>query len=206
MSEFDHKAREWDSDLMHWERAGAVAGAFLRLVPLQPGLAALEFGAGTGILSFLLGGHFREITMMDNSAEMVRVMEEKVQSTGSKNLKPLFFDLQHAPFPGSRFDVVFNQMVMHHVQDVPAMLLRFHEMLLPGGFLVIADLYPEDGTFHKPGFTGHYGFEPIALQEELLKAGFKHMATERCYVVKKNVDGQVKEFPVFIMVARKPEF
>ncbi len=167
MSEFDHKAREWDNDPMHWERARAVADAFLRLVPLQPGMTALEFGAGTGILSFALADHFREITMMDNSAEMVRVMEDKVHDTGRKNLKPLFFDLQHAPYPESRFDVVFNQMVMHHVQDIHGMLERFREILFPGGFLVIADLCPEDGTFHKPGFTGHFGFDPQELQRSV---------------------------------------
>ncbi len=204
MSEFDHKAREWDNDPMHWERARAVADAFLRLVPLQPGMTALEFGAGTGILSFALADHFREITMMDNSSEMVRVMEEKVTGSGRKNLKPLFFDLGFTPYPESRFEVVFNQLVMHHVQDIPGMLARFREILFPGGFLVIADLCPEDGTFHKPGFSGHFGFDPQVLQGALGEAGFALLATERCYVVKKNIDGQIKEFPVFIMVSQKP--
>lgn len=51
MSEFDHKAREWDQNTQYHERAAAVAASLLEMVPLRPGLKALEFGAGTGLLS-----------------------------------------------------------------------------------------------------------------------------------------------------------
>jgi ubiquinone/menaquinone biosynthesis C-methylase UbiE len=49
-------------------------------------MKALEYGAGTGILSFLLSESFSEITLMDNSQEMVNVMHEKVISGKLKSL------------------------------------------------------------------------------------------------------------------------
>jgi hypothetical protein len=41
-------------------------------------MTALKYGAGTGITSFLFKDHFKEFTMMDNSPEIVRIMNEKI--------------------------------------------------------------------------------------------------------------------------------
>jgi len=60
MNEFDGKAREWDKDKMHMERSRAIAVEFEKMIPLNNSMRALEYGAGTGILSFLLKDHFNE--------------------------------------------------------------------------------------------------------------------------------------------------
>ena len=159
MSEFDARAREWDKNPMHWERSEAIAKAFLKLVPVKPEMKALEYGAGTGILSFLLAGNFSEITLMDNSTQMVQVMSEKVHKSEFKHFNPLLFDLEHTPYEGSNFDCILSQMVLHHVGNIPNILQKFYLMLNIGGYLAIADLYTEDGSFHGPGANVHLGFD-----------------------------------------------
>ena len=73
MSNFDSRAREWDKDKMHMERSVAIAAVLEKMIPLSHSMKALEYGAGTGILSFLLKDKFSEITLMDSSQVMINV-------------------------------------------------------------------------------------------------------------------------------------
>ena len=147
-NEFDIIAAEWDKDPMHWDRSETITDLIKKLIPLTRQMTALEYGAGTGIASFLLKDYLKEITLMDSSSEMVRIIDEKIKTTKAKNLKTLNFDLEHADYKGERFDLIFTQMVLHHVTDLENIISKFYNLVNPGGYLAIADLYPEDGSFH----------------------------------------------------------
>lgn len=200
MSEFDARANDWDKNPMHWERSEAIANAFLKIVPVKAEMKALEYGAGTGILSFLLSEKFSEITLMDNSSQMVQVTIEKIQKTGLRHFRPLLFDLESTQYEGSNFDCILSQMVLHHVGDVYSILQKFYSMLNIGGYLAIADLYTEDGSFHGPGANVHLGFDPENLKDILLSKGFTDIRYETCFEVKRENN---KKFPIFLIVARK---
>ena len=203
MSKFDDVARTWDENPVHMERSAAIAAKMEEMLPLNNQMKALEYGAGTGILSFLLREKLGSVTMMDNSSEMVKVMEEKVSFLNANNLFPYCFNLEHRSFDQS-FDLVFNQMVLHHIGDIHSIFVTFFNMILPGGFLVIADLYPEDGSFHGDGFDGHPGFDPEELKDMLLKVGFMNVVFEFCYSMQRILaDGTSKTFPIFLIVASK---
>jgi tRNA (cmo5U34)-methyltransferase len=203
MSIFDNHARTWDDNPIHWERSEAIEKNIIDLVPVKHSMRALEYGAGTGILSFLLADKFSEITLMDNSSEMVQVMHEKVQKSGLLQLKPVFFDLEHSTYKGSKFDFVYSQMVLHHVSNTAQLIKKFSEMLNPGGYLAIADLFSEDGSFHGVGFEGHKGFDLAVMKAEIEEYEFTHLASRNCYTIKKIITDKEKEFPVFIMIASK---
>jgi len=199
MSEFDSRAREWDKDKMHTERSVAIATELQKMIPLENSMKALEYGAGTGILSFLLKDQFAEITLMDNSSEMIKVCEEKAEFFNTGHIIPLFFDLEHKDFEG-KFDIIYNQMVLHHVKDVDSMFAKFYVLLNPGGYLAIADLYPEDGSFHGPEVDVHLGFDPENIAKKLKKIGFIGIEYKNCFKIERDTD---KHFPVFLLVAKK---
>lgn len=199
MSEFDDRALEWDKDKMHMERSVAIASEIERMVPLRHSMKALEYGAGTGLLSFLLKERFSEITLMDNSQEMIKVCKAKTEYNKATHIFPLWFDLEHEDFDGA-FDIIYNQMVLHHVNDVDVMLSKFYSLLNPGGYLVISDLYTEDGSFHGPDVKVHWGFDPDKLTEILQHHGFKNTEYRPCFEVKRE-SGQ--KFPLFLLVAQK---
>jgi tRNA (cmo5U34)-methyltransferase len=205
MHEFDLKARDWDSDPNHIERAEEISKHFLKSVPLKPGMTAMEFGAGTGLMSFLLSDRFSHITMLDNSMEMVNVMKEKVITAGLKHLEAVFFDLEREDYTTGTVDCIYSQMVMHHVKATDIVLGRFFRLLNRGGYLAIADLYEEDGSFHGDGFDGHNGFNVDKLAETLAKIGFDQIITRPCYVRKKIVNDSPREFPIFLLTAFKPK-
>lgn len=199
MSEFDARAREWDKDKMHMDRSLAIAAGLEEMIPLEPSMKALEYGAGTGILSFLLKDRFAEITLMDNSTEMIKVCVEKTEYHKTNHILPICFDLEHKDYDG-RFDVIYNQMVLHHVVDYESIIGTFHSLLNPGGYLAIADLYPEDGSFHGPDVNVHLGFDPENLAKILKQIGFTNINYKTCFEVKRESG---LKYPVFLLVANK---
>lgn len=204
MSEFDAKARDWDKNQRYIDRSEAVAKAMLQTIQFKKSMKALEYGSGTALLSFALKDKFEEIVLMDNSQEMTAVTVEKITTQHIQNMKPLFFDLEHQDY-SDKFDIIYNQMVMHHVQDVDAMLTKFYLLLNPGGFIAIADLYTEDGSFHGEGFNGHKGFDVDQLADKLKALGMGNIEHQKCYsIVKTDEEGNVSEFPIFLLTASKP--
>lgn len=199
MSEFSQKARTWESNPIHAQRSEAIAKNLVDRVSINTNMNGMEFGAGTGLLSFILANRFNTITMIDSAEGMVEVMQEKVEESQHNNLKPLLFDLTEKAYETSAFDGIFSQMALHHVSDVDAIFERFHSMLNPGGFLAIADLYTEDGSFHGEGFDGHNGFDALELEEKMRKAGFTNVQTETCFTMPKGTEN----YPLFLMIAIK---
>jgi 2-polyprenyl-3-methyl-5-hydroxy-6-metoxy-1,4-benzoquinol methylase len=199
MSEFDSRAREWDLDMKHIDRAAAIAEEIKKRISFKPGMKALEYGAGTGLLSFNLRDRFTEIVLMDNSSEMIKVCHEKVAYYGALHMKPLLFDLEQHDYH-EKFDIIYSQMVLHHVNKVELLLNRFYDLLNAGGYLVIADLYAEDGSFHGPEVPVHRGFDPDKLINDLAKKGFTNGSHSVCFQVKRE---NGREYPVFLLIASR---
>ncbi len=204
MNEFDQKARDWDKNKMHLERTLAVAGQLRKLIPDKPGLKALEFGAGTGLLSFYLKDRFSEITLMDSSREMLKMAEQKMEASDHLKIKTLFLNLEKEEYHGDPFDIVYSQMVLHHIRDINAIFKKFYHLLTPGGILAIADLYPEDGSFHDETVDVHKGLDPQELLAILLQQDFHDIQIDPCFVIRKEVSAdKMKEYPVFLMTAHR---
>lgn len=202
MSEFDQKAAEWDNNPMHMERSRAVADNIEKQISLHRNMSVLEFGAGTGTTSMFLARRVKDIVMMDSSTEMVKRMNEKIREEGIKNLKALHFDLENDYYSG-KFDLIFTQMVLHHVIDTGQILRKFTAMLNPCGYIAIADLYSEDGSFHGNGFTGHAGFDPDELGRMLTENKFVNIYHNKCFTIHKNIDGKGRTaFDMFLLSAR----
>lgn len=200
MTDFDSRAKTWDFDPMKVERAARVAEAIRAALPLQPGFTALEYGCGTGLLSFALRNDFAHITLADTSQGMLNVLAAKIADSGIHSMTPLRLDLTTDPAPASRFDVTYSLMVLHHIPDTDHILRQFHALLRPGGWLAIADLDAEDGTFHTDGSTDvHFGFERAALQTQVEAAGFRGVKCSTAYTIQKNG----RAYPVFLLVGER---
>ncbi len=205
MTNFDERAKDWDSDPKKIERALAVADAIRKAVQLSTSMNALEYGCGTGLLSFALQSELGCITLADTSQGMLDVLSEKIAQAGVTNMRPVRLDLAVDPLPAERYDLTYSLMVLHHLEDTKKMLTQFHALLEPNGYLLVADLDKEDGSFHTDGSTDvHLGFERGALQKQVEALGFGNVTFSTAYEIKKKVNsGEEKVFPVFLMTAQK---
>ena len=204
MTYFDERAKDWDANPLRVERAKVSAQAIREMVPLRPGMNALELGCGTGLLSFALQQDFASITLADTSQGMLDVLSDKIKAAGVDNMHPLRLDLASDPLPASRFDIIYSLMTMHHIPNTDQILRQCHALTAPGGYLCIADLEKEDGSFHKdtPDFDGHNGFERSLLQSQVEAAGFGNVRFSTVFFVRKQIDDVEKAFPMFLMTAR----
>jgi tRNA (cmo5U34)-methyltransferase len=156
------------------------------------------------VLSFLLKDRFSEITLMDSSREMLKKAEEKIEDSDRLKFKTLFLNLEIEEFSGDPFDIIYSQMVLHHIKDTSAIFRKFHNLLKPGGILAIADLYLEDGSFHDGDMNVHRGFDPEKLTAIVNQQGFINPAFIPCFVIRKEISAdKTKEYPVFLMTALK---
>jgi 2-polyprenyl-3-methyl-5-hydroxy-6-metoxy-1,4-benzoquinol methylase len=201
MNEFDSKAPEWDNNPMHTARSKAVSEYIRKLIPLDKSMKALEFGAGTGSTSVFLSGYLGKIIMTDTSAGMVDMMKEKISRSGITNLEAILFDLQKADYP-VKFDLIYTQMVLHHIPDTDRIIQKFAAHLNPGGWLAIADLYSENGSFHGEEFTGHKGFDPEYIEKIMIKHKFAAIRHMRCFTIEKQTAEGLKNFDVFIITGQ----
>ncbi len=201
---FDALAATWDNDPIKAARAHAVADAIRREVPLRPGMRALEYGCGTGLLGFALAPFPGTLVLADASDGMLEVLRGKIAAAAAPNMSVVKLDLTTDPLPAARYDLVCLLMVLHHIPDTDAILRRFHALLAPGGHLCIADLDPDGGDFHGPGFDGHNGFERAALAAKARAAGFANVRFVTAYENPRKVGGATRLFPLFLMVAGRP--
>ena len=204
MTNFDERAKDWDSDPKKVERARDVADAIRNAVPLSSNMNALEYGCGTGLLSFALQENLGQITLADTSQGMLDVLSEKIASSSVTNMHPVRLDLSTDPLPVEKYHITYSLMVLHHIHDAKGILSKFYDVLEPNGYLLVADLDKEDGSFHTDGTTDvHKGFGQSELQKWVGDAGFANIKFSTAYEIKRQVDGKEKTFPVFLMVAQK---
>jgi ubiquinone/menaquinone biosynthesis C-methylase UbiE len=203
MNEFDQKAKNWDDDPVRVSRARAVADAIRKHVPLTPDMIAMEYGCGTGLLSFELRGDIGPITMADSSEGMLLVLRDKIAALGAINMNPVKLDLAVDRVPDDRFDLVYTLMTLHHIPDVDRALTSFHSLLRPNGWLAICDLDKEDGSFHDPGAEVHNGFHRSDLEGQLRSLGCVEVRSITAYEVEREKGGMKRVYPLFLLLGRK---
>lgn len=205
MSHFDQKAHNWDTPEKQ-ARSARIADAIRSAVPLSEDMAVFDYGCGTGQLSFELRDEVGPITLADTSEGMLEVLRKKMKDAGAIDMTALNLDLAQAPLPEARFDLIYTAMTLHHIDDTAQILAQFYALLNPGGYLCVADLDKEDGSFHGHGAGPvHHGFARPELAKLAEGAGFSKILFTDASELKKEVEdsGERRTFSVFLMVGQK---
>lgn len=205
MATFDERARDWDTP-ERIARAAKAADAIRTVVPLRPEHRLVDVGAGTGLLGLALADDVGEVVLSDPSSGMIEVATEKLAAAGLRSVRALRHDLLSGPPDGERFDVAVSLLVLHHISDTRAALAAIRDLLVPGGWLALADLDTEDGSFHSADAEGifHLGFDRAAVSELAREVGFDAVATRTALVIGEDDGADGGRFPVFLLTGRRP--
>lgn len=201
---FDQAAADWDNNPGRVALAKGVAAAISDTVPLSPDMEAMDFGAGTGLLTLSLLPQVKSITAVDASAEMLKVLDGKVKSAGITNVKTRYCDLGGEQLPEAAYTLVVSSMVLHHIVDVPWLFKLLRRCLRPGGWIALADLDTEDGSFHAdPAGVFHHGFDRAEVCRWLGEAGFTEVnAREAHGMTKQDAQGKTRSYTIFLVSGR----
>lgn len=205
MTSFDERAREWDTD-DRIARAMAVANVIRSTIPIRRSTRAVELGAGTGLLGLALidalPHGLTELVLTDPSAGMIEIAAEKIERRQLPNVRTVQFEVVAEPTSKlGTFDLVLSLLMLHHVKDSASVFRAAHDLLRPGGWIALADLDPEDGSFHDEDAEGihHHGFDRDALRKLAGDGGFGPVSLERAT----EIEREGRTYPLFLMTAQR---
>lgn len=194
---FQHKAESYEQDPHRVDNVGNIANAIMQQFALHKEMSLMDFGSGTGLLLERIAPYVGKITAVDVSEAMNQQLASKqARLPCALELLPINLTQQDLP---QRFDGIISSMTLHHIENVPALLAKFRAMLNDDGFIAIADLDSEDGSFHTDD-TGvhHLGFDRVRLSRQAQDAGFYDVQIVDASVVQKNQ----RQYSVFLLAAR----
>ena len=197
MSTFDTRAKNWDKGDIRVNGAKVIANAIEQQINLKDDMKIIDFGVGTGLLGFEIAKKVKQVYGVDTSAGMLEKLKEK--NTPKLNIIPLQQDIIKEPL-SETFDGLVSSMTLHHVENLEAFFTTIYGNIKQDGFIAIADLEDEDGTFHSDN-TGvhHFGFKENELRLIVEKSGFKDVQIQNINTIKK----PHKDFGVFLLTAIK---
>lgn len=191
---FAHKASSYEQNRSRVVNVENIANSILKAISFDKSMHVMDFGSGTGLLLEQVAPYVGKITAVDISNSMNMQLREKRSKLGC-DLEILEIDLEKSNID-SRFDGIISSMTMHHIENIEAMFSKFYSMLKDGGFIAIADLELEDGSFHTDD-TGvfHFGFDRGKFAETASEAGFRIVQVSTASVVHKPQG----DYPVFLL-------
>ena len=198
VDKFAHKSKSWDMNSKRVQNAKSIAELIIKNIELSLTMKIMDFGAGTGLLSYFVAPHVNTIVAVDNSPSMLEKFKEKsLEFACITEVLELDLGVQNIE---QKFDGIISSMTLHHLEDTKALFEKFYTMLNKDGFIAIADLDKEDGTFHSDNNgVFHFGFERNSLEIIAKEVGFKEISFELSNTIKK----PQHNFSVFLMLAKK---
>ncbi len=156
---------------------------------------ALEVGPGEGKFIPVLAKRFKQVIAVDNSAEMLQLVEKICNQQQLDNV-----NLQHADATklqlADKVDYIVANMVLHHLPAPAEALKHFKSYLKATGRLLVTELCHHQQTWVTDACGDLWlGFEPDELDHWAEAAGFK--SDESLYIGLRNgFQLQVKHFCV----------
>lgn len=205
---FDESAHSWDDNPRRVKLARDVASFIQRNNLIHPEMKLLDFGCGTGLLSYFLYRNCSHITGMDSSQGMLDRFQAKVKEDRISNIDLIKFDPEKENGTlNLQFDMIVSTMTIHHIENLALLFSRFYDYLTPGGSIALADLDKEDGSFHSDRHSAiHHGFNRDELGSIVRASGFNRVQFHDVTKIEKKMErpegGEIlKKFPVFLLTA-----
>lgn len=154
-----------------------------KLMPLLgdlKGKKVLDVGAGTGRLTLLLSKAKADVTALDISQEMLKMLEKKDKTILTKT-----GDVECLPFEDETFDVVTAAFVIVHLKNPSIFFSEAYRVLKDGGYLAITNINQKEppAVPTKEGIIKIESFyhRPEKIVEELEELAFKVVKTVFVY-------------------------
>lgn len=142
-----HQRRVWTKRAVSWDHAdnpalARVVTAVIDLAQPEPGMVAVDLGAGSGQLTIPLAGRVAQVVAIDISPAMIDLLGENAARAGAGNIDSRVSPIERVDLAPGSVDLIVSNYALHHLrdQDKAAAIQRAVGWLRPGGRVVIGDM------------------------------------------------------------------
>lgn len=198
---FENRAADWDKNITRVKQVKIIADEIKRNISLKKGFSGLDFGSGTGLLGFNFIDQAKHFTLIDTSEEMIKQAQKKIIAN-SYPADALVKDILKDGID-KNFDLIVTMLVLHHIQSYDEIIKKLTGMLSGNGYICIADLVKEDGSFHDGVEVPHNGFKISDIENIFTSLGLEKVSSSIPYYNKREISGKIRKFPVFLIIFKK---
>ncbi|MFV0590244.1 MAG: class I SAM-dependent methyltransferase [Draconibacterium sp.] len=156
-------------DWLFWER---IKIAYKFAINHKSAKKVLDFGCGSGVLSYILAENGYSVTGCDVEFGPLKLVKNKVEFP--LNIDFIEGDILSQNLNDNSFDIIFAMDVLEHIDNLEPYINEFSRLLSPNGVILISG--PTENAFYKIGrkiagdrFTGDYHVTNISQ----IKASFE---------------------------------
>lgn len=135
------------------------------------GKKILDVGAGTGRLSVLLSKKGADVTALDLSEEMLKVLSKK-----NRKIKTSVGDAESLPFTENSFDIVVSAFLIVHLKEPRYFFDEAYRVLKDGGHLLVTNINQKEPPVVKTKagdiIIESFYHRPEKIREELENLAF----------------------------------
>lgn len=204
---FDQLAPEYDASRVKCY-GDDLRNLLMEKVEVGPEMRVADIGCGTGYLTKVLAEKAKEVVAVDASGEMLHVAQREMEKADLANIRFLSGEAEELPLGDEDFDLVFANMLLHHLGDPGEALREFYRILKPGGQVILTDVEEHRHTWVKQEKSDLWlGFHPEELKEWLQESGFMQAEAGRlgCNCFTTGSQGQSAHIPILLATGKKSE-
>ena len=153
---------------MAWQKPGEVVD----LMEIEPGMTAVDLGAGTGYFLAHLSaavGEGGQVLALDVEANLIRFMEERAEREGWGNVEPRRIPFDDPELADASVDRVLVVNTWHHIGERSAYSAKLLHALKPGGRVYVVDFTRDSPSGPPP----EERLEPQQILDELEDGGLE---------------------------------
>jgi 2-polyprenyl-3-methyl-5-hydroxy-6-metoxy-1,4-benzoquinol methylase len=106
--DFDKEAAQWDENPGRVKLVKDVSNAITLHVPLNNSMRTMDFGCGTGLLTFRIAPLVGSVTGVDSSQGMLDILRTKISKQKISNVTTSFIDLDKGDVLADNYDLIIK--------------------------------------------------------------------------------------------------
>jgi ArsR family transcriptional regulator len=172
---FERVAADWDGmRLAYYDER--VIEKMVEISGVGVATTVADVGTGTGFVAAGVASRAGRVVAVDNSRAMLDVARAILDALGLPNVELIEGEVTALPLASGSVDAAFANMVMHHAEELAAVLEEMARVVKPGGSVAVvdavehryewmreehADIWLGFGREQIEGLFGAAGFEEI---------------------------------------------